>query len=346
MAGCEPQNHATVLHSPGRAHGIHSSRRGRAPSTGARQRLAGAEQSRWARTMHDAASPPRPDEPFLVTRTGGSGLTRGQSRSVRFATPSAGVRLVRLLPPDAYRAAAVLGAGPDAVLTDLSAARHWQLPLPPWLAEDPSAITVSRPAGGGRPERRDTRGRRVLLPDGHVTSLNGVRITTPARTWLDCAAHLPLVDVVALGDHVLRLELAREADLGALIDWAPRRRGIVTARTALPLLDPRSESPRESVVRAHLVQFGLPRPVCNLDVFHDGAWLARVDLAWPQALLAVEYDGMGHLDEGQRRRDAWRRNALQRAGWLVITLTADDLRHPHLMCRRIAETLAGRTSAR
>ncbi len=83
----------------------------------------------------------------------------------------------------------------------------------------------------------------------------------------------------------------------------------------------RSESPRESIVRVHLVRFGLPRPVCNLDVFHDDAWVARVDIAWPEALLAVEYDGMGHLDEGQRRRDAWRRNALQRAGWLVITLT-------------------------
>ncbi len=111
---------------------------------------------------------------------------------------------------------------------------------------------------------------------------------------------------------------------------------------ALPLLDARSESPRESIVRVYLVRFGLPRPECNLDVFHDGVWVARVDIAWPEALLAVEYDGMGHLDEAQRRRDAWRRNALQRAGWLVITLTADDLRHPELMCRRIAEALAER----
>lgn len=296
--------------------------------------------------MDDIALPPRPDQPFLVTRRGGAGLTRGQTRSVRFATPSTGVRLVRGLPPDAYRAAAVLGAGPDAVLTDLSAARHWRLPLPPWLMDEPRTVTVSRPPGGGRAERRDTVGRRVLVPPEHVTTLIGVRITTPARTWLDCAAHLPLVQVVAMGDHLLRRELALESDLAKLIAWAPRRRGIVTARAALPLLDPRSESPQESVVRAHLVVFGLPRPVCNLDVFHDGSWLARVDIAWPEALLAVEYDGIGHLDEAQRRRDAWRRNALQRAGWLVITLTADDLRHPELMCRRIAEALHQRLRTR
>jgi hypothetical protein len=296
--------------------------------------------------MDDTAPPPPPDQPFRVTRSGGAGLTRGQARSVRFASPSTGVRLVRHLPPDAYRAAAVLGAGLDALLTDLSAARHWRAPLPLWLAEEPGTVTVSRPAGGSRPERGDTRGRRVLLPSGHVTMLGGVRITTPARTWLDCAAHLPLVHVVAMGDHILRLGLADEADLRDIVVWAPRRRGIVTARAALPLLDPRSESPRESVVRAHLMLFGLPRPVCNLDVFHDDVWLARVDIAWPEARLAVEYDGMGHLDEAQRRRDAWRRNALQRAGWLVITLTADDLRHPELMCRRIAEALAERLPAR
>lgn len=296
--------------------------------------------------MADTSPPPRPIEPFLVSRSGGAGLTRRQTRSVRFAVPSAGVRLLRDLPPDGYRAAAVLGAGPDAVLTDLSSARHWRLPLPPWQTDESGTVTVGRPAGGGRPERADTHGRRVLLPAEHVTTMNGVRITTPARTWLDCAAHLPLVHVVAMGDHILRHEMATEDDLRDLVAWAPRRRGVVAARTALPLLDRRSESPQESVVRAHIVLFGLPRPVCNLDVFHDGMWLARVDLAWPEALLAVEYDGMGHLDEAQRRRDAWRRNALQRAGWLVITLTADDLRHPELMCRRIAEALRQRLHAR
>lgn len=292
--------------------------------------------------MPAASPPPRPQEPFTVTRAGGAGLTRGQSRSVRFAAPSRGVRLLQDLPPEAFRAAAVLGAGPDAAVTDLSAARHWALPLPPWLLEEADAISVSRPAGGARPQRRDTSGRRVLLPPEHLTVHAGVGVTTPARTWLDCAAHLALPHLVAMGDHIVRHRLATDMDLAAMIAWARRRRGVVRARRALPLLDPRAESPQESVVRTHLLAAGLPRPVCNLDVFDDDVWIARVDLAWPEALLAVEYDGTVHLDEGQRRRDAARRNALQRAGWLVITLTADDLRHPALMCRRIAEALSQR----
>ena len=267
--------------------------------------------------MDDATSPPRPQQPFRVSRTGGAGLSRAQSRSVRFLSPSPGVRMLRGLGAEQQRQAAVLGAGSDAVLTDLSAARHWSIPVPPWLRTEPDAVTVSRPAGGPR-------------------------VTTPARTWLDCAAVVPLVHLVAMGDHLLRHGLATVDALEQVVAWGRRRRGVATARAALPLLDPRAESPQESVVRAHCLLAGLPRPVCNLDVLHEGVWLARVDLAWPEARLAVEYDGAVHLDEAQRRRDAWRRDALQRAGWLVITLTADDLRNPALMCRRIAEALADR----
>ena len=293
-------------------------------------------------SLGDATSPPRPRQPFLVSRAGGAGLSRAQTRSVRFVSPSPGVRLLRGLGADEQRQAAVLGAGSDAVLTDLSAARHWSAPLPPWLRAEPDTVTVSRPAGGARPERRDTHGRRVQLPDEHVTTHLEVRVTTPQRTWLDCAALVPLVHLVAMGDHLLRHGLATTDELEVIVSWGRRRRGVVTARAALPLLDPRAASPPESVVRAHCLLAGLPRPVCNLDVEHEGVWLARVDLAWPEARLAVEYDGAVHLDEAQRRRDAWRRNAQQRAGWLVITVTADDLRNPALMCRRIAEALSQR----
>lgn len=292
--------------------------------------------------MDDPELPPRPDELFLVTRHGGAGLSRGQTRRASFLAPSQGVRLLTGLGPLAHRQAAVLGAGDDAVLTDLSAARHWSLPLPPWLRDEPQTITVSRPPGGARPLRRDTAGRRILLPDKHITSHRSVRVTTVERTWLDCAALVPLPHLVAMGDHALHHSLVCRGDLETVVSWARRRRGVVNARTALPMLDPRAESPPESIVRVHCVLAGLPRPVCNLDVHHEGLWLARVDLAWPEAMLAVEYDGAVHLTDAQRRRDASRRNALQRAGWLVITLTGDDLRTPTLMCRRISDAITER----
>lgn len=115
------------------------------------------------------------------------------------------------------------------------------------------------------------------------------------------------------------------------------------ARQSLPLLDPKAESPGESLVRAHVLLDGLPAPECNPDIFADGVWLARVDMCWPGARLIVEYDGAGHREERQRRRDAQRLNDLQAAGWLVIVLTADDLRRPGAMVARISRALRART---
>ena len=81
-------------------------------------------------------------------------------------------------------------------------------------------------------------------------------------------------------------------------------------------------------------------PRCNFDVFVNGRWIARVDMAWLAEKVIVEYDGAGHLDEKQRRRDAERLNQLQAAGWRVIVLTADDLRRPEATCALVRRALA------
>ena len=57
-------------------------------------------------------------------------------------------------------------------------------------------------------------------------------------------------------------------------------------------------------------------------------------MAWIDERVILEYDGAVHLEERQRRRDAQRRNMLQEAGWMIITVTADDLRTPRRLLRR------------
>lgn len=61
--------------------------------------------------------------------------------------------------------------------------------------------------------------------------------------------------------------------------------------------------------------------------------------------MIVEYDGAVHLEDAQRRRDAVRRNELQEAGWLVVTLTSDDLRRTDHMIARVRRALETRTSS-
>jgi hypothetical protein len=296
--------------------------------------------------MDDTPSALAADRAFAVTADGTEQLTRRQAAARTFVAPSRGVRYPAdaIDPERAEWEAALIGSRAGAVLSGTTAAEHWGLPIPPWIGLNPNrASTVSVPSGGAHPDRRGVRGRRHLLPPDHVTEHLGLAVTTVPRTWLDCSAEIPVEHLIAMGDGALHRELATNEDLARVVHWAYRRRGVLAARRALPWLDARSESPGESLARAHLVLHGVPRPECNANIVHNGEWLARVDMSWRRQLVIAEYDGIVHLEEAQRRRDAWRRNRLQDAGWLVITLTADDLRQPHVMATQVKQSLAART---
>jgi hypothetical protein len=214
--------------------------------------------------------------------------------------------------------------------------------LPPWigLAELQPPVAVAVGPDGSRQRRRGVRGRRLILPREHLMTADEHIVTTPARTWLDCADRVPVEHHVAMGDAILHRNLATPADLDSIVRWGRGRRGIRTARRSLPMLDGRAESPGESLTRYHLMEGGVVRPTCNYNVVVDGEWLARVDLAWPRQRVAVEYDGIVHLSEAARRNDAARRNLLQDAGWIVIVFTAADLKHPWHMAALVRSALS------
>jgi very-short-patch-repair endonuclease len=71
-----------------------------------------------------------------------------------------------------------------------------------------------------------------------------------------------------------------------------------------------------------------------------GRFVARVDLAYPQHRLAIEYDGDHHRGRASFRRDAARLNALRMCGWTVLRFTADDvLRHPSRVVAQVRALL-------
>ena len=86
---------------------------------------------------------------------------------------------------------------------------------------------------------------------------------------------------------------------------------------------------------------GLPAAVPQFEVRADGVFLARVDFAYPEQRLAIEYDGLWHAEPGQFARDRRRLNRLFSAGWRVVFVTAADLHRPDEVVRRIAEALRG-----
>ena len=107
------------------------------------------------------------------------------------------------------------------------------------------------------------------------------------------------------------------------------------------MADGLAQSPQETRVRLLLHRSDLPEPTAQYRVADDrGRFVAIVDFAWPELKIALEYDGRWHAEPGQFAKDRARLNRLTAAGWRVVFVTAEDMRHPILLVRRIAAALA------
>ncbi len=119
------------------------------------------------------------------------------------------------------------------------------------------------------------------------------------------------------------------------------------ALRAVDLSCPLAESPPESRLRLQLVLAGL-EPVPQYEVRDAGGrFLGRVDLAFPAARVAVEYDGRAvHEREDVFARDRQRQNLFVRAGWVVLRYSAADLRAGALwgIASQVAAAVAARAA--
>jgi Protein of unknown function (DUF559) len=189
---------------------------------------------------------------------------------------------------------------------------------------------------------RGVRVHRTELRRGDVSVVDeDVRVTCPLRTSWDVATLETVPTAVTILDGMVRagrLELA--AAQRSLMHSRGRWRSSRVAKV-LPLVDGRSESPPESLLRVACVRAGLPAPVPQYVVLSGGEFLGRVDLAWPEAKLVVEYEGAHHFEGLQIRRDDRRYERLTAAGWRVIRVSAADLRDLDAVVRRILEALSG-----
>ena len=139
-----------------------------------------------------------------------------------------------------------------------------------------------------------------------------------------------------------QLIAAKVVDLASIRALAASGRGPGSrrARAAAALADGLAASPPETRLRLLVGRSALPIPVAQFEVCHEGRLVARVDFAWPSKKVALEYDGFWHAEEGQFARDRERLNRLREAGWVVVFVTAADMRHPQRLLGRIAAALA------
>jgi hypothetical protein len=269
--------------------------------------------------------PPRIDRPTARRRARADGVSDWQLRHREVVRTSRDTYLLRADAAELRQRidAVLLGAPRSAVVSHLCAAALWGFEVP--LVADDVRVHLTVP----RHCRVRNRADRVVhcseVPPAETRQLWGVTVTSPSRTWLDLAAVVSPPALLAVTDQMLARRFP-EDEFPAILRRAAGRRGVATARRVLPWADPLAGSPMESVLRWLLVEAGLPRPVLQ-HVVRDagGRFLGRVDLAWPEQRVAVEFDGDVHRDRRVFVDDLRRQNGLVLAGWTVLRFTSADL---------------------
>jgi hypothetical protein len=199
---------------------------------------------------------------------------------------------------------------------------------------------------GQRLRRRDgVVERETSLCADDVWRVGDVLVTSPTRTAFDCLRMRDETMAVVAADALTHLRRTTVDDLGAYVDRQRRVRNCRVAAGRLSLVEPLTESPMETRVRLLLRRAGLPMPQPQWVVrTAAGEFVARLDFAWPDARVALEYDGADHWS--QRRHDDRRRAAARALGWHIDVISADDYwKTPDAVVEMVWRALSSRRTA-
>jgi very-short-patch-repair endonuclease len=238
-----------------------------------------------------------------------------------------------VLPPRGAETAALLHAGDGAVLSHEAAAAFWG------LAATPSFVVITLIGRRIRDQPRLRVHRVAALDIRDVRLRDGLPVTSPARTLIDCAGAGLSID--RLLSEARALKLVTDKDMHAAIERCPGRKGTRAMRALLEIEKDtgytRSEAERR--LKRIVKEAGIEPPVFNasLEGIHPDAY-------WPRLKVVVEVDGYpyhGHWAAFQR--DRARDNRLVSAGFVVLRFTWHQLtQRPLYVVAEVARTLARR----
>lgn len=176
--------------------------------------------------------------------------------------------------------------------------------------------------------------RRVI--SGEIVRLGILRVSSPARLFIEMSGLLEFKDVVALGDelvrqprHVLEGRSSPWTSVGLLqraVEAHPGRAGIVRAREAVELVRVGSDSPAETYLRLRMWEAGLPAPELQVRLNPEDPLSLEADLGYRRWKVAIQYEGGHHFTAEQQAKDERRNAAFESAGWIVLRVNRVDLR--------------------
>ncbi len=155
---------------------------------------------------------------------------------------------------------------------------------------------------------------------------NGLTLTTPLRTAVDCLALLPFEEGLRLWAYVSTRSIVTREELAA----AARARLGLKGTPALLLLMRATSTGAVSVAEMHvhriLARAGITGWVANATVCDAAGLVGAVDILFPAQRVIIEVDGwQSHRMRRAFVDDRRRQNRLAAAGYTVLRVTWDDL---------------------
>lgn len=150
-------------------------------------------------------------------------------------------------------------------------------------------------------------------------------VVSPELALAQMATVIPLLDLVVLGDCMMRRGVQKQTTkdrIRAFLKAYPGFGGHKRLAKAVFLMREDTDSSFETRQRIALACRGLGSAQVNVEIASDRESPWVVDMAYPELMTIVEYDGRFHMtDANQGERDKEKRGWLRSRGWEVLEVT-------------------------
>ncbi|WP_068424223.1 hypothetical protein [Janibacter terrae] len=166
-----------------------------------------------------------------------------------------------------------------------------------------------------------------------------VRVVDPATAIVGMAAANSPSGALVAADHAVRHGLCTVADLEEGLRVRSGTRGVAAARRALAHVDPRYESPGETLTAA-VLRLGAWEYDPQVWVRAGGRWY-RLDFAVRGLKVAIEFDGeVKYTGPEVMQAQLARQAALEAEGWVFVRIGWADLDDPAILLGRVRDAVA------
>jgi hypothetical protein len=249
--------------------------------------------------------------------------------------------------------AAVRQSKTEVIPSHVSAAAFHRGPL--WGLDTSHAHLTRTDSKTGR-KAAGVQQHRGTIIDGDAVEVDGRLVMSPTRAGLETTTVAPVEASLCVMDNFLHRKLTTPEQLASRYELMTTWPSTLTTDLVIRHADGRHESVGETRTAYLIWREGLPYAEPQVEVYDEnGVLIGRVDFAWPESKLFLEFDGMQKyvkfVPEGETITDVILREKRREelicalTGWRCIRITWADLAQPQVLVQRIRNLMAISTAA-